>query len=220
MIQNVAVSDIFATPIWTVDLQPEFAATLNARLLSEIYALMTPRPPLAPGANWQTDPILHKLPQFAEIVQLVERAGRGAVEFLKLKCRDVVVTGCWANVNPPGGRNSSHTHPNNFLSAVYYVSTPESEGRIVFEDPRPQAYVLMPPVAEFTPYNGNNVFFDVKPGRIVVFPAWLTHSVPVNRSAVERVSMAFNLMFPNYVNEASPAMWQGTVKVPSPGDRG
>src|SRR5579872_5832828 len=65
--------------------------------------------------------------------------------------------------------------------AVYDVATPVSEGRIVFEDPRQQAVVMMPPIEEFTPYNGNNVVFDVKPGRILLFPAWLNHSVPPNR---------------------------------------
>lgn len=213
MIEHMAVQDLFPTPIWTVDLKPEYAGPLNARLTAHIEALMTPRPQLAAGANWQTDPILHQLPQFAEIVQLVERAGRGAAEFLKLKFHDLVVTGCWANINPPAGRNTPHTHPNNFLSAVYYLATPPSEARIVFEDPRPQAYVMMPPIAEFTPHNGNNIVFEVKPGRLVMFPAWLTHSVPINRSTEDRVSMAFNLMFRNYVDEASPALWRGTVRV-------
>ncbi len=213
MIEEVAVRDIFPTPIWSVDLKPDYAASLNARLLQAIHALMTPRPALPPGANWQTDPVLHRLPQFAEFVSLVEKAGRGAVEFLKLQHRDLVVTGCWANVNPPDGRNSPHTHPNNFLSGVYYVATPASEGRIVFDDPRPQAFVMMPPVAQYTPYNGNHITFDVKPGRLVLFPAWLTHSVPLNRSTDDRVSIAFNLMFQRYVDESSPPLWQGTVRV-------
>lgn len=216
MIKDVSVRELFPTPVWTVDLAPDYAAALNARLTAEIEAMATPRPPLPAGANWQTDPILHRLPQFAELVRLIERAGRGAAEFLKLKTRDLVVTGCWANINPPGGRNSSHTHPNNFLSGVYYVSTPEGEGRITFEDPRPQAYVMMPPVTAFTPHNGNTITLEVKPGRMVLFPAWLTHSVPVNRSDQERVSIAFNLMFPGYVAEASPALWRGTVKVDAP----
>jgi uncharacterized protein (TIGR02466 family) len=213
MIEDVSVHEIFPTPIWSVDLKPDYAAALNERLLRDIEALISPRPALPPGANWQTDPTLHRLPQFAELVEIVEKASKGAAEFLKLRARDLEVTGCWANINPPGGRNSSHTHPNNFLSGVYYVATPASEGRIVFEDPRPQAYVMMPPVAEFTRHNGNNIVFDVKPGRLVLFPAWLTHSVPVNGSQHERVSIAFNLMFKNYVAEASPALWRGRVRV-------
>src|SRR5262245_60990789 len=111
MFENVSVTDIFPTPIWSIDLKEDEALILNARLLGEIEKLMTPRPVLPPGANWQTDPMLHKLPQFAELTALVEKAARSAAEFLKVQPRDLVTTGCWANVNPPGGRNSSHNHP-------------------------------------------------------------------------------------------------------------
>lgn len=210
MIQNSGVQEIFATPIWRVDLAADYAAALNGRLRTEIEALMGPPPPLAAGrTNWQTDPNLHRLPQFAEIVALFERAGRAATEYMKLKSHDLVVTGCWANVNPPGGHNPSHSHPNNYLSGVYYVSIPEGEGRIVFEDPRIQAQVMMPPVTEFTHYNGNVVSFEVKPGRLLVFPAWLAHSVPGNRSQHNRISMSFNLMFRNYADEISAPLWKG-----------
>ncbi len=213
MFEDLTVRDVFPTPIWTLDLKADVAADFNARLLKELNALMTPRPPLAPGANWQTDPILHEKPEFADLTKLAISAGRAAAKFLKLKDQDLVVTGLWGNVNPPGGRNSPHTHPNNFLSGVYYVSTPGNEGRIVFDDPRAQARVMMPPIHEFTAHNGNNITFDVKPGRMVVFPAWLTHSVPVNASGHDRISFAFNLMFRDYVQNASPALWRGTVKI-------
>ena len=213
MFEDLAVTDVFPTPIWTVDLKADAAAALNARLLRAIDTLLNPRPPLPAGANWQTDPTLHQHPDFDEVTKLAERAGRAAARFLKLKDRDLVVTGLWANVNPPGGRNSHHTHPNNYLSGVYYVSTPGNEGRIVFDDPRAQARVMMPPITEFTAHNGNTITFDVKPGRMVLFPAWLTHSVPVNASGHDRISIAFNLMFRDYVEHASPALWKGTVRV-------
>jgi hypothetical protein len=35
-----------------------------------------------------------------------------------------MITGCWANVNPPGSYHPTHNHPNNFLSGVYYVDIP------------------------------------------------------------------------------------------------
>jgi uncharacterized protein (TIGR02466 family) len=213
MTQKMTVSTIFPTPIWTVDLSPEDTLTMNAYLLREINALMDPRPVLPPGINWQTDPNLHTLPQFGDIVRFVEEAGKAVTAFLKLEARNLAVTGLWANVNPPGGRNLWHTHPNNFLAAVYYIATPEAEDRIVFEDPRPQAAVMMPKPIEFTMYNGNNITFKVRPGRLVMFPAWLKHTVPTNTSQNERISVALNLMFRDYVAESSAAMWEGTVSV-------
>jgi uncharacterized protein (TIGR02466 family) len=214
MIRKSGVQNIFATPIWAAELAPGYAAALNQRLLAEIKALMGPQPPLAAGrSNWQTDPVLHRLPQFAEFVALVEGAAQGAAEYLKLKSSDLVVTGCWANLNPPGAHNPSHNHPNNYLSGVYYVAAAEGATRIAFEDPRPQAQVMLPPVTEHTPYNGNVVMVEAKPGRLLLFPAWLGHFVPTNRSSEDRVSIAFNLMFRNYADEISAPLWKGSTKI-------
>lgn len=210
---ELAVMECFPTPIWTLDLPPDQAAAMNARLLEEIERLIAPRPALKPGTNWQTDPILQELPEFADLKALILKAAGTVGEALKLKSRRFRITGCWANVNPPGGRNSAHTHPNNYLSGVYYVATPPGQGRIVFDDPRPQAFVMMPPVNQFTKFTGNNVNLDVKPGRLVLFPSWLQHSVPTNQSGEDRVTVAFNLMIEDYVEAASPPLWQGTVKL-------
>lgn len=214
MMEKSGVQNIFATPIWAAELAPDYAAALNQRLLAEIKALMGPQSPLTAGrSNWQTDPVLHRLPQFAEFVALVEGAARGAAEYLKLKSRDLVVTGCWANLNPPGAHNPSHNHPNNYLSGVYYVAAAEGATRIAFEDPRPQAQVMLPPVTEHTPYNGNVVMVEAKPGRLLLFPAWLGHFVPTNRSSEDRVSIAFNLMFRNYAEDISAPLWKGSTKI-------
>jgi uncharacterized protein (TIGR02466 family) len=214
MIQRSGVQQIFATPVWATDLEPAYAQALNARLVAQIKGLMGPQGALATGrSNWQTDPVLHQLPEFAEFIGLVETAARAAAEYLKLRSRDLVVTGCWANYNPPGAHNPSHSHPNNYLSGVYYVAVAEGAARIAFEDPRPQAQVMLPPVVEHTAYNGNIVLLEARPGRLLLFPAWLGHSVPVNRSSEDRISISYNLMFRDYAGAISPPLWEGTSKI-------
>jgi uncharacterized protein (TIGR02466 family) len=213
MIADVKVTELFPTPIWSVELKPDAKAELNVKLKAEIRRLTEPRPPVPPGVSWQTDPVIHRLPAFAPLVSLIDRAAMGAMSFLSLRHRSASITGMWANINPPGSRNSGHTHPNNFLSGVYYVEIPDGEGRIEFADPRPQAEVMMPPIAEGNRFNGNTITMDVVAGRIILFPAWLRHSVPVNRSNAERISIAFNLMVNDYISEASPPLWRGTVPI-------
>ena len=128
MAQVLEYKDLFSTPIWTVNLEPEVAAGLNAHLIAEIDALARPLPPLSAGANWQTAPILQMLPQFADLTRMIERHAKVIAGFLQLKATNMSVSGCWANINPPGGRNSPHSHPNNFLSGTYYVSLPDEKG--------------------------------------------------------------------------------------------
>lgn len=211
MFANLGVKDIFPTPIWLADLEPERARALNAELSAQIYRLTEPRRQLQIGGTWQTDPVLHQRPEFADFTSLVNQAARAALEFLAVKYSRFEITGCWANINPLGGQNSPHMHPNNFLSGVYYVALPEAKGQITFSDPRPQAQMVMPRTDSWNKYMGNEISVDVTPGRFVMFPSWLTHSVRINRSEQHRISISFNVMFADFTSEMSKPLWRGTA---------
>src|SRR5439155_11024018 len=130
--------------IWIVDLEPTEAAALNAKLKAEIDRLISPRPTIPPGSNWQTPQDLHTKPAFAEFVKLVETAARGVARHLQIDQYPMAITGCWANVNPPGAYHPLHHHPNNYLSGVYYVALPATCSQMLFQDPRGQACTIMP----------------------------------------------------------------------------
>ncbi|HET6160370.1 MAG TPA: TIGR02466 family protein [Dongiaceae bacterium] len=210
---DLSVKDLFPTPIWLADVDPDLAARLNPELETAIKELIEPRPQIPIGSTWQTAPVLHRHERFGEFCGLVRKAGAAAIAFLDLKHRDFEITGCWANINPTGGLNSPHTHPNNFLSGVYYVSLPANSGHIVFADPRPQAAGILPPAENWNKYVGNEIKLEVKEGRMVIFPAWLVHSVPVNRSAEERISISFNLMFKDFTESVSKPLWSGSAPI-------
>jgi uncharacterized protein (TIGR02466 family) len=212
-IANVEVKELFPTPLWIVDLAPEEHVPLNAALNAEIERLLTPRPAIPQGANWQTDQTLHTLPQFARLVELMQAAGKGAMRWMGLENLSLVVTGCWANINPPGAFHPRHTHPNNLLSGVYYSKAGPGAAEIVVSDPRPQAHVLMPQPKTFTLRTANSAGIPVKDGRIVMFPSWLHHHVMPNHTESERISIAFNLMIPQYTETLAAPMWKGNVAV-------
>ena len=44
-------------------------------------------------------------------------------------------------------------------------------------------------------------------GRLLVFPAWLQHSVSASAAECERVSVSFNVMFTDYTRAMSPPLW-------------
>jgi len=215
MFSSTEVKDLFPTPIWVADLAADKAKAFNTQLKELIYDLTEPRRELPIGVNWQTEPMLHKRPEFAEFSTMVRQAAKAALSFLQIEHSGFDITGCWANINPPGGLNSAHTHPNNYLSGVYYVSLPEGTGQIVFGDPRPQAMTMMPTTRQWNKYVGNEIKLEVKEGRFVLFPAWLLHSVPVNRTDQHRISMSYNIMFNNYTETMSPPLWKGTAKLKS-----
>ncbi len=213
MFAKTEVKDLFPTPLWVADLEPDHARPLNEELGRVIYRITEPRAPIPLGSTWQTDPVLHTRGEFAEFVKLARGAAKAALDFLQISAEAFEITGCWANINPQGGLNSPHTHPNNFLSGVYYVQLPDRKGRIVFSDPRPQAFHIAPPTRQWNKYLGNEVSLEAKEGRLVLFPAWLVHSVPVNRGEGDRISISFNIMFPDFTETMSRPLWQGTAKI-------
>ena len=164
MIEKQEVQEIFPTPLWVVDLQPAAAATLNAKLKAEIERLITPRPKIPAGSNWQTPQDLHTKPAFAEFVKLVETAARGVARFLQVDQYPMDITGCWANVNPPGSYHPMHHHPNNYLSGVYYVAVPEGGPSLVFQDPRP--ILMMPWTGKLSRVTANASVAQAQPGRM------------------------------------------------------
>ena len=58
--------------------------------------------------------------------------------------RGAALGNMWANINPPGGYNQPHVHPNAVFSGVYYVKAPPNSGRLVCQDPRPGIQTCMP----------------------------------------------------------------------------
>lgn len=100
-----------------------------------------------------------------------------------------------------------HSHPNNHLSGVYYLRTQAGADTIDFHDPRPQTTVIRPPVTELTAYHTDQVVLAVSERTLLVFPAWLPHSVSANTSAQARVSVSLNIMFADYDATISEPLW-------------
>ncbi|HEY6980895.1 TIGR02466 family protein [Reyranella sp.] len=209
MIEKQEVQELFPTAIWIVDLKPAEAAPFNSKLKAEIEKIISPRPKVPAGSNWQTPQDLHTRPAFADFVKLVETAARGVARFLQVDQHPMTITGCWANINPPGAYHPTHNHPNNYLSGVYYVAVPESGSHIVFQDPRPS--MIMPRPRQFTRLTANAADAESKPGRLLIFPAWLRHSVPANDGQTERISVSFNLMFKQFAETLAAPMWDPTA---------
>jgi len=80
MFEKLSVQELFPTPLWICDLTEAHHRRLNADLKARIEALIEPRPAIELGSTWQTDPILHQLPQFADFIAIVEGAMDPLVE--------------------------------------------------------------------------------------------------------------------------------------------
>ena len=169
----------------------------------------TPRPALKPGETWQTTHDLHERAEFAPLLPFVQTAVDSVLEALALRERTWLITGCWANINPAGGFHPPHIHPNNLVSGVYYLQTPPNADAIVFHDPRPQSQLLLPIATRAVPETQSEIQIEARPGRMLLFPSWLQHSVRPNFGNQERVSISFNVMLDDYAVNHSAPKWKG-----------
>jgi uncharacterized protein (TIGR02466 family) len=195
MFANRSALAFFPTFIWVHDLTEEDRAEVERTAIRLIDDMLTPRPPLGGTTKWQTPTDMQKRPQFARLNEAVLKAAEGILQFLDVQELPLEITGAWANLSPPGASHHEHYHPNNFLAVVYYPRVPKGGDAIAFSDPRPQAHIIEPPWKSANSQFASQVTVPVQPGRLVVFPAWLRHSVPPNRGEDERMSVAFNVMF-------------------------
>ena len=67
--------------------------------------------------------------------------------------------------------------------------------------------VLRPAVTELTAYNTDQVVVAINTGTLIVFPAWLLHSVDANQSELPRISISFNVMFGEFPKTIGQPLW-------------
>jgi len=201
------VIPMFPTLVWKLQIEADLRDALAARIVAALAEMRRELPPLAHGRGWQSAQDLHRRDELRELVSCVERGATSVLRFLRIGDEPVEITACWATVLAPGAAHKLHSHPNNFLSGVYYLRTQPGADTISFHDPRRQTSVIRPPVVELTAENTDQVVLQVRNGMLLLFPSYLEHSVDANASDDERISLSFNLMFSSFTERLSKPLW-------------
>jgi len=210
---NKEVMPLFPSLVWKSQLNPQACLSLNQRILAKLDELTEGQPPLQEGQMWQTDQRFNELAGMEALDSMLRTAAKGVLDSLKVRSDNFEITGCWANISAPGTPHNLHTHPNNYLSGVYYVKTQPRANGLHFHDPRSQVKIIEPAPLELSPATAGKIRVEVSPGTLVMFPAWLEHSVDPNQSGDSRVSIAFNIMFSNFSETISRPRWKANLSL-------
>ena len=184
------------------------AEELNPYLLTQIYAerdrdqrgIKKSNYPELGG--WHSRSDLHKESTFIPIVESINQAARRISDNLGYHLdKHLKIGSMWSIINPPGSNNRQHIHPQCHWSGVYYVHAPEQAGNIEFIDPRTAQVMNMPSFRmdrKRGRENWTKVQFQPTPGKMLIFPSWLYHSVAPNLCQKtgqqgDRVIISFNL---------------------------
>lgn len=111
----------------------------------------------------------------------------------KYEPKKVNLTEMWAIINKKNNFNLEHTHPNNYLSAAYYVKAPDNCGSFKVTNPNLISRERITASEKNTEFNQNIAQIKPKEGDLLLFPAYLPHSVGMNLSEEDRIVISFNI---------------------------
>lgn len=103
---------------------------------------------------------------------------------------EIYITQSWATKTVKNESHHKHSHPNSFLSGVFYVEI-EEEDHIVFYREN-KAFLLNVNPTEFNIFNSDSWESDIKKGQLIIFPSTLEHATPFKRENNKRISISFN----------------------------
>ena len=196
------IQRIFPTSIFCFDdvLEQEYIDSMKDDIINQSKINAEQR-----QANWQSvkNNKLYELPKYKELGKMALNACIKYIDLLEYKLDNIELTGMWSNILKPGETHPPHTHSNNYISGVYYIQADNDPNTpaINFLDPRGQTCVLQPQQKRYTIYNSTRHSLPARVNRMILFPSWLSHFVPINYSKSDRISIAFNAMLKGKVGE-------------------
>ena len=112
-------------------------------------------------------------------------------EILMLKNINYRIFSSWLIKAKPKQQTDSHTHPNSWLSGVYYPKGDPGFSIKFFYDSTSTFYTTP---TEFNIYNSTDWTFFPEDNHLILFFSQLRHQLMPNQSTKDRFSLAFNIL--------------------------
>ena len=184
----------FPTPIYIADIDHP---TLNQELERDIIAWSNKDKGMTRTniKGWHSPTNMHELPEYKKLVDMLYACQKTIYDQEHLDS-EPVIGNMWANINPPGGMNRAHQHPNSLWSGVYYIKAPKNCGLLKIDDPRSSAAMVRPNLkkGQLPQRLYRETHYEPIAGRCIMFPSWLMHCVDPNGSNDIRISVSFNFL--------------------------
>ena len=185
---------LFPTPVYIADIKHP---TLNQELERDIVAWSKQDKGIVRTnvQGWHSTTNMHERPEFKKLVNMLYDCQKTVYEQEYYES-EPFLGNMWANINPPGGMNKAHQHPNSLWSGVYYIKAPKNCGHLKIEDPRSVALMTRPKQKDVPKPDRllREHHYEPKTGRLIMFPSWLNHCVDPNNSNDIRISVSFNFL--------------------------
>lgn len=176
--------DLFPTPL--------YINNIDAPLINQQKNYLLNLPKIKNEGNLRSESgYIFESPLFAELKKTINEHLKEYVNIVYPNTNiDVYITQSWVNYTEPNQYHHKHSHPNSFISGVFYVNAIKNEDMIKFYKDLPPTYLINH--NQPNNYNSGDVAILVESGDLVLFPSNFTHSVPPTTSKETRISISFN----------------------------
>jgi hypothetical protein len=129
------------------------------------------------------------------IQELIQQQINAYIMHVYGETAELGITQSWINVNPPGTSHHKHSHYNSIISGTLYIQTNDKSGFFKIYRPDSMFRHIRDTTKTFNKFNYE--FFDFNPKRcqLLIFPSELYHSVDINDSNEDRISISFNTFY-------------------------
>ena len=122
------------------------------------------------------------------------------------KTVELFITKSWTTITKKFGFNTPHHHNTNTVVGVYYVKTSDKCGDLLLHDPRgAMSFIEKFEINTQGHLVSGRSYYRITPkiGDLILFPAYIVHSVEPNMSDDERISVALNFYHKDF-NQFKP----------------
>jgi len=205
MFQQTSPLTLFATPVFAQDLPPAERAAFDRALIAGVGTLgATPTGP----QPWRSSPDLQRLPAFRALSTLAGLAAERALDQLRSEQRQPLLARLTATLEPAGSALPMQQQANAYFGGLY-LAAGSGQDQVRFLDPRPQAHLLTGPAIGQAPASAADATLPLRPGRLLLFPAWLWHATLPNPGPQPRLLFSLAITFQHFRDTLSPPRWSG-----------
>jgi uncharacterized protein (TIGR02466 family) len=122
-----------------------------------------------------------------------------ATNVMRYRYDEIGFAQSWLTYKEPGQFHKSHTHPNTLLAGVFYYDVQPGDAAICFskEVKSFNRSYLEPSLQEdyqSHPYSQEEIYFTPQQNNFIIFPSFLSHGVPPNRTNRVRKALGINAL--------------------------
>ena len=183
------LTEVFSVPIMLVDTDYGISESEMEYILGSEYD------PNSGGNLTSTDRFILNNQELSGLKKFVDTAiDVYAKDLLQwVPENNLYVTQSWVNKNAKDTQHSPHTHPNSFVSGVFYLT--DNPAPTVFSQRVNHMFPLDMPCVSANQYNQRFRKYQINPerkGQMILFPSSVEHFVPSNPDSSERMTLSFN----------------------------